>query len=80
LPPVSSTWIHCEAYNSAQISCAGAQVCAFPALVATIEGAAAMAVEDGGGTLTAANALGSDLVQAWEWLKRDTRAAFPSPA
>ena len=69
-----------QAYNSARISFGGVQVCAFPALVATIESAAALAAEDGGGTLTAANALGWDLAQAWERLTSDTRAAFPSPA
>ena len=55
-------------------------MCAFPALVATIESAAALAAEDGGGTLTAANALGWDLAQAWERLACDTWVAFPSPA
>ena len=69
-----------QAYNSTRISFGGVQVCAFPALVATIESAAALAAEDGGGTLTAANALGWDLAQAWERLTSDTRAAFPSPA
>jgi hypothetical protein len=39
-----------------------------------------MAAEEDGGTLTAANAFGWGLAQAWERLTRDTRAAFPSPA
>ena len=73
-----SMWTH--AYNSAQISFGGVQVCAFPALTATIQNVATLAAEDGGGTLTAANVLGWDLARAWERLTRDTRAAFPSPA
>jgi hypothetical protein len=36
-------------------------VCAFPALAATIQSAAALVVEEDGGTLTAADALGWDL-------------------
>ena len=45
-----------EAYNSARISFGGGvQVCALPALVATIESAAALAAEDGGGTLQLSN-------------------------
>jgi hypothetical protein len=44
-------------------------VCAYPALAVTIQSAAALAVEEDGGTLTAANALGWDLAQAWRLLQ-----------
>jgi hypothetical protein len=73
-----SMWAH--AYNSAHISFGGGRVCAFPALVATSHSATALAAQEDGGTLMAANALGWDLAQAWERLTRDTRVAFPSPA
>jgi hypothetical protein len=73
-----SMWAH--AYDSTQISFGGVRVCAFPALAATIQSATALAAEADGGTLTAEKALGWDLMQTWERLTRDTRAAFPSPA
>jgi hypothetical protein len=60
-----------QAYNSAQISFGGVRVCAYPALAATIQSATALAAEEDGGTLTAANALGWDLARAWNQNRLD---------
>jgi hypothetical protein len=68
-----------QAYDSARISFGGVEVCAYPALKATLmqasEPVAAHAT-----TVTAGNALPWDLARAWTRVMDDTPRAFPSPA
>ncbi len=56
-----------QAYNSAQISFGGVRVCAYPALAATIQSAAALAAEEDAARPTARKP--SVVNWVWPWLR-----------
>ena len=68
-----------QAYDSARMSFGGVEVCAYPALKATLMQASEL-VAAPATAVTAGNALAWDLARGWTRLVDDTLRAFPSPA